>query len=209
MADRALNTSSSPLLLLSSAFIPTLSFYSILQAQNFFYFARTSDIMMRSYLLVGILTALSQSAHGLVFKDGIKSNVDGKLLPLLHDVEDPTTVRFGESSDSNLQVWKFDTEGHNDDEAVITPSNFLKTLVCEKGSYCSLDLDGARQVYRVVRVNQTTPTFTIQDRDTSLYVSRTPDLHLELTETKSESINFLLDKNVGKMLHILLSQTMF
>ncbi|CAG8350088.1 unnamed protein product [Penicillium salamii] len=154
--------------------------------------------MMRSYLLVGILTALSQSAHGLVFNDGIKSKVGGSLLPLLHDVEDSTTVSFGESSDASVQVWKFDTEGLSDDDAVITPSDSAKTLVCREGSYCSLDLDGERQAYRVIRVDEKDPIFTFQDLVTGLYVSRSADLHLELTDTQSEEIYFLLDKTVGK-----------
>ncbi|CAG8931094.1 unnamed protein product [Penicillium salamii] len=155
--------------------------------------------MVRSYLLVGILAALSQSAHGAVFNDGIKSKVGDSLLPLLHDVEDATTVSFGESSDASVQVWKFDTEGQaTPDDAIITPSNSAKALVCREGSYCSLSLEGERQPYRVIRVEKEDPIFTFQDLATGLYVSRSDDLHLELTETQSEKIYFLLDKTVAQ-----------
>ncbi|CAG8226000.1 unnamed protein product [Penicillium salamii] len=154
--------------------------------------------MVRSYLLVGILAALSQSAHCLEFNDGVKSKVGDSLLPLLHDVEDATTVRFGESSDASKQVWKFNTEGLNDDEAVITPSDSSKALICRQGSSCSLDLDGEKQAYRVVRVEEENPIFTFQDLATGLFVSRSPDLYLELTEDQSENMYFLLDKTVGQ-----------
>ncbi|CAG7972489.1 unnamed protein product [Penicillium salamii] len=155
--------------------------------------------MVRSYLLVGILAALSQSAHGAVFNDGIKSKVGDKLLPLLHDAEDPTTVSFAESSSAGEQLWKFDTEGQaSPDDAVITPSDSAKTLICREGSHCILDEQQERQVYRVIRVEEKDPIFTFQDLETGLYVSRSDDLHLVLTETKSEKIYFLLDKTVGQ-----------
>ncbi|KAJ5787324.1 hypothetical protein N7457_002314 [Penicillium paradoxum] len=148
--------------------------------------------MVPSYLLVGLLTALCHSAHGLEFIDKIQQNVEGNTLSLLHDVEDATSVKFGTSPDSQTQGWKFNTEGFSDDDAVITPSNSSKTLVCEKGSKCKLDLNGSKQPYRVVRVDEENPTFTFQDLSTSLYVSRTSDLYLELTDVVSESIYFHL-----------------
>lgn len=157
--------------------------------------------MVRSYLLFGFLTALCQPAYGLVFSDKLKQVVGGETLYLLHDVEDATSVKFGNQQNPGTQGWKFDTEGFADDEAIITPLNSDKTLICEEGSICRLDLEGTKQPYVIARVSDELPIFTFQDKFSNLYVSRTPDLHLELTEDASNSIFFELEKIEGKHVH--------
>ncbi|CAI7648701.1 unnamed protein product [Penicillium glandicola] len=150
--------------------------------------------MVRSYLLLGFLTALCQPACGAVFRDKLKQVVAGEALYVLHDVEDPTSVRFGNERIPGTKGWKFDTEGFNDDEAVITPLDSGKTLLCVQGEECRLDLEGTKQPYVIARVSDERPIFTIQDTVSNLYVSRTPDLYLELTRHISESIYFELEK---------------
>jgi hypothetical protein len=148
--------------------------------------------MMRSCLLTGFLAALCHPAYGAVFHDKITQIVGDNTLSLLHDVGDPTTVRFGIARDSESQAWKLDTLGFHDDEVVITPLNSSKTLVCEPGSKCRLDLEGSKQLYRITRVE--TEIFTFQDIVSSLYLSRAPDLDLKLTTATSDSIYFALAK---------------
>lgn len=153
--------------------------------------------MVQSYLLLGFLTALCQPAHGLVFRDMLKQDVGGESLYVLHDVDDATSVRFGDQKIPGTRGWKFDTEGFNDDEAVITPLDSDKTLICEEGSKCKLDLEGTKHPYVITRVSDR-PIFTFKDMVSNLYVSRTPDLYLELTEEPSDSIYFELEKLVGR-----------
>ncbi|KNG83647.1 hypothetical protein ANOM_008483 [Aspergillus nomiae NRRL 13137] len=149
--------------------------------------------MLPSSLLVGLLAALCNPAHGLVFRDKIKQAVGGDTLYLHHDIEDATSVRFSKTTDSATLGWKFDTEGFADDEAVITPLDSSKTLVCELDKRCTLELDGLRQPYRLARVDQTQPIFTFQDIASGLYVSRTDDLGLELTGNAVDTIYFELE----------------
>lgn len=156
--------------------------------------------MMRPYLLVVFLTTLCHSAYGLSFNDRITQVVGGNSLALLHDSEDSTSVKFGNPPDSETQAWRFDTEGFSDDEAVITPLNSSKALVCEQGSRCRLDLENSKQAYRVTRVDGS--FFTFQDTLSLLYVSRTPDLYLELTAVNSDSIYFQLEPILGKYLSL-------
>jgi hypothetical protein len=145
------------------------------------------------------MTALCQPAYGVVFRDKIKQVVGGNSLPLLHDVEDATSVRFGNPPNLAAQIWKFDTEGFSPDEAVITPSDSHKTLLCEEGSKCKLDPEGTKQPYLVTRVNETRPIFTFQDTLSKLYVSRTSDLYLELTSLTSDPIYFELEAVHGML----------
>ncbi|KAJ6018322.1 hypothetical protein N7451_001701 [Penicillium sp. IBT 35674x] len=149
--------------------------------------------MTRSYLLFGLLAALCHSACGVVFNDKIKQDVGGVSLALLHDVGDSTSVKFGNPPDFDSQAWQFNTEGFSDDEAVITPLNSSKTLVCEKGSKCRLDLEESKQAFRVTRADGKKSVFTFQDIHTSLYVSRTSGNFLELTDVGSDSIYFQLE----------------
>lgn len=158
--------------------------------------------MMRSYLFAGLLAALSCPTNGLLFKDKIKQTIDGSTLSLLHDVQDATSVQFGTAPDSSSESWEFNTEGFADDEAVITPVDSSKTLVCEQGSLCHLDPAGSRVPIRVVRVDEKNPIFTFQDISSSLYLSRTPDLHLELRDVQDESIYFTLEAIHGKYLYL-------
>ncbi|KAF4771466.1 hypothetical protein N7455_007988 [Penicillium solitum] len=158
--------------------------------------------MMRSYLLAGFLAALSCPTNGLVFKDKIKQTIDGSTLSLLHDVQDATSVQFGTAPDSSSESWEFNTEGFADDEAVITPVDSSKTLICEQGSPCHLDPAGSRIPIRVVRVDEKNPIFTFQDISSSLYLSRTPDLYLELRDVQDESIYFTLEAIHGEYLYL-------
>lgn len=159
--------------------------------------------MVRSYLLLGFLTALCQPACGLVFRDKLKQVVRGEALYLLHDVEDATTVRFSNQQNPGTKGWKFDTEGFNDDEAVITPLDSSKTLLCEEGNQCRLDPAATKQPYVIARVDEKRPIFTFQDVDSKLYVSRTSDLYLELTAEVSDSSYFELEKlQEGKHVHL-------
>jgi hypothetical protein len=157
--------------------------------------------MVRSYLLLGFLTALCQPAYGLVYRDKVKQDVGGETLYLLHDAEDATSVRFGNLQNPRTQGWKFDTEGRPDYEAVITPLHSNKSLLCEEGSKCRLDHEGTQQSYVIARVSGL--TFTFQDKLSKLYVSRTSDLYLELTEEASYSSHFELEHIDGK--HVLWS----
>lgn len=152
--------------------------------------------MVRSYVLLGFLTALCQPAYGLVFKDKLKQVVEGEAVYLLHDVGNPTSVRFGQEQIPGTRGWKFDTEGFNDDEAVITPLDSDKTLTCQEGLPCTLDLGGTKQAYAIARVDGA--TFTFQDKLSNLYVSRAPDLSLELTDEVSDASYFELEKLSGK-----------
>ncbi|KAJ5810750.1 uncharacterized protein N7503_002968 [Penicillium pulvis] len=149
--------------------------------------------MTRPYLLLGLLAALCHQVCGVAFNDRIKQDVGGVSLALLHDVGDPTSVKFGVPPDFDSQAWQFNTEGFNDDEAVITPLNSSKTLVCEMDSKCRLDLGESKQAYRVTRANGKGALFTFQDLSTSLYVSRTSGQSLELTDVNSDSIYFQLE----------------
>ncbi|PLB52336.1 hypothetical protein P170DRAFT_507149 [Aspergillus steynii IBT 23096] len=153
--------------------------------------------MMRSYLLAGLFAALCTPTYGLVFHDRLTQEVDGSKLSVLHGVDAETSVKFGSRTDSQTAGWKFDTDGYSDDQAIITPLSSSSTLACAVGSKCKLDLDGHPQVYRVTRVDQTNPIFTLQDVETSLYVSRSSDLNLELTEEQSDSTHFQLEKITG------------
>lgn len=152
--------------------------------------------MVRSYVLLGFLTAVCQPAYGLVFRDRLKQVVEGQALYLLHDVEGPTSVSFSDQQIPGTKGWKFDTEGFSDDEAVITPLDSDHTLICEEGSKCTLDLDGRKQPYVIARVEGA--IFTFRDTFSDLYVSRTPDLDLELTPDISEASYFELEKLQGK-----------
>jgi hypothetical protein len=158
---------------------------------------------MRSSVLIALFAALCHSAHGLVFRDNIKQVVDGKSLYLLHDIESATSVRLGDGS--YAQGWEFNTDGLADDEAVITSLNSNNTLVCPRRGKCKLDLDGSEQAYRVVQVDTTNHIFTFQDLVTKRYVSRRPDLSLELTEHKSSSVYFQLEKIQSKYLRFSLN----
>lgn len=153
--------------------------------------------MVRSCLLIGSFAALGHLAHGLRFNDRFRQDVGGEVLHLLHDSEDATTVRFGNSPDLEKQGWTSNTEGFNDDEAVVTPLNSNRTLQCEVGSKCTLDLEGFRKPYRITRVDEKDPIFTFQDIPSSLYLSRTPDLYLELSDVQDDSIYFFFEKIEG------------
>lgn len=146
----------------------------------------TSEINMRSSILIGALAALSHTASGLVFHDKLKQVVNGQTLYVLHGTDGPTSVKFGASSASNLdaQGWKFDTEGFPDDEAVVTPLDSDSSLVCEVGSPCSLDLEGAKNPFRLTRPDTSKPVFTIQDVASELYVCRSSGNELELVGEK-------------------------
>lgn len=159
--------------------------------------------MTRFYILFGIVASLCHPTYGLVFNDKIKQEVGGDSLALLHDVGDSTTVIMGNPPDFDSQAWQFNTEGFADDEAVITPLNSSKTLVCEQGSKCKLDLEEPKHPYRVTRVEG--KTFTFQEISSSLYISRASDLSLELTAVKSDSVYFHLEHIEavhGKQLHL-------
>jgi hypothetical protein len=154
---------------------------------------------MQSYFLFGFLATLCHQASGLEFIDKIRANVNGEALYLLHDVESPTSVKFGNSPNSNSYGWKFNTAGFSDDDAVITPSDSDKTLICEEDSPCTLNLDGPKQPYRVVRISSD-PIYTFQDLATGLYVSRTPELGLELSpDSSSDNAKFILEHFLGKI----------
>lgn len=158
---------------------------------------------MRSHLLAGLLAALSCSTNGLVFKDKIKQTINGSTLSLLHDTRDATSMQFGTAPNSNSESWEFNTEGFADDEAVITPVGSSKSLVCEQGIPCYLDPAGPKIPIRVTRVDEENPIFTFQDIPSSLYLSRTPDLYLELRDVQDESIHFTLEAIHGKYLRFL------
>ncbi|KAF9885848.1 hypothetical protein FE257_012320 [Aspergillus nanangensis] len=153
---------------------------------------------MQLSLLIGALAAFSSSAHGLVFRDQIVQDVDGTRLTLVHGVQDETEVTLDVNPHSlQNNGWEFNTEGRPDTDATISPIDSPATLVCKEGSPCSLDLDGAeQQAYRIVIVDGGArgPIFTFQDTISSLYVSRAPDLHLELAPEADESAEFRLVK---------------
>ncbi|KAJ6014612.1 hypothetical protein N7540_009203 [Penicillium herquei] len=150
---------------------------------------------MQPSILIGFLAALSSSAHGLVFRDKISQVIDGQSLLLLHGILDTTAVSFGvDPLDLEKHGWKFNTEGYADDEAVITPVSSSETLQCDAGSKCTLDSEGESHPFKVARVDQEKPIFTFQDPYSGLYISRSSDLQLELTETVSDSAHFTLEK---------------
>ncbi|OJI96676.1 hypothetical protein ASPVEDRAFT_250038 [Aspergillus versicolor CBS 583.65] len=150
-------------------------------------------MMMRLSLLAGALAALSHTAHGLVFVDKIKQTIGECTFTLLHDVRDETTVGFGLPTDPETEAWTFNTTGYPDDVAVITAGDSNRTLLCSEGRTCKLDPEGTQVTYRVVRENNTAP-FTFQEVASGLFVSRTPDLGLELTPSTSDrSIFFTLE----------------
>ncbi|BCS18661.1 uncharacterized protein APUU_11489S [Aspergillus puulaauensis] len=150
-------------------------------------------MMMGLPLLTGALAALSRPAHGLVFVDKIKQNIGGNTLTLLHDVSDEKSVGFGVPTDPDTEAWTFDTTGFSDDTAVIKAGNSNRTLVCSEGRTCTLDPEGSKVTYRVTRENDQAP-FTFQETASGLFVSRTPDLGLELTPSRSDdSIFFVLE----------------
>ncbi|CAI7630329.1 unnamed protein product [Penicillium discolor] len=151
--------------------------------------------MVRSYVLLGFLTALCQPAYGLVFSDRIKQVVEGQSLYLLHDVEDPAFVSFSDQQLPGTKGWTFDTEGLSDDEAVITPLDSDRTLICNEAGPCILDESGSKHIYVIARVEGA--IFTFQDAISNLYVSRAPDFTLELTPDISESSYFELEKLKG------------
>lgn len=149
-------------------------------------------MMMRLSLLAGALAALSHTAHGLVFNDKIKQAIDENTLTLLHDVSDETSVGFGIPTDPDTEAWRFNTTGYPDDEAVITAGESNRTLLCSEGRTCKLDPEATQVTYRVVRKDENSP-FTFQEVASGLYVSRTPDLALELTPSLSDSNYFILE----------------
>ncbi|KAE8151685.1 hypothetical protein BDV25DRAFT_138608 [Aspergillus avenaceus] len=149
---------------------------------------------MQSSILIGLVATLCHSAHGLVFRDNIKQVVKGNSLTLLHGVEDATSVRFGNASDTASQGWKFDTGGLPDDQAAVTPLDSSDYLTCFVGTKCTLSPHGSPQAYRISRVDEEKPIFTLQDLATSLYVSRTVDLYLELSGVQDDSIKFTFEK---------------
>ena len=116
---------------------------------------------------------------------------------LLHDFTDPVSVSFSDEQIPGTKGWKFDTEGRPDDQAVITPLNSAKALICEEGSICALSSDGKQQAYVIARIPGDRPIFTFQDTLSTLYVSRTGD-ELQLTENISEASYFELEKVEGK-----------
>jgi hypothetical protein len=63
-------------------------------------------------------------------------------------------------------------------------------LICDQGSKCKLDLAGSMQ-FRIVRA--VSGSYTIEN-DSGLFLSRTSNLELELTETRSDSFYFTLQK---------------
>ena len=149
-------------------------------------------------ICVGVLAALSTSANGLVFRNRLTQDVDGTTVTLLHGVQEHDEVRFDvDAHNQTFNGWEFNTEGQQDTDAVIRPTNSTATLVCKEGSTCSLDLDGAdQQVYRLDRINGS--TFSFQDTISSLYVSRSADLSLELSDALTETGHFTLNKITGR-----------
>lgn len=157
-------------------------------------------MVMRLSLLIGALAVLSRPAHGLVFHDKIRQKIGNCTFSLIHDVRDETTVGFGFPTDPDTEAWTFNTTGYSDDVAVITPGDSNRTLVCSEGRTCKLDPEGTQVAYRVVRENSTAP-FTFQETLSGLFVSRTPDLSLELTPSSSDdSIFFTLEAIHSKCL---------
>ncbi|CAI7587250.1 unnamed protein product [Penicillium pancosmium] len=141
---------------------------------------------------IGVLAALSSSANGLVFRDRLTQDFEGRTVNLVHGIQEDADVRFDINAyDQRYNAWEFNTEGHPDTDAVIRPINSPATLVCKEGSICRLDLDGAEeQVYRVERISGI--VFSFQDTASSLYVSRAWDLRLELTPELTEAGHFTL-----------------
>ncbi|CAG8390858.1 unnamed protein product [Penicillium salamii] len=144
-------------------------------------------------ICVGVIAALSTSANGLTFRDRLTQDVNGTTLTVVHGIQEETAVTL--DADAHTQKsngWEFNTEGRPDDEAVIRPIDSSASLVCREGSVCELDFNGDDQAYRVSRINGT--TFSIQDTLSSLYVSRSTDLKLELSNELTKEGHFKLQK---------------
>lgn len=156
---------------------------------------------MQLSLCIGVLAALSSTANGLIFRDRITQDVGGTTMNLVHGIEGEAEVTFDANQhDQTANAWEFNTEGQLDTDAVIRPLNSPATLVCMEGSICSLDLEGQdAQVYRIDRVSGA--TFSFQDTISSLYVSRTSGLHLELTDALSEAGYLTLHTITSKFLY--------
>ncbi|KAF9891664.1 hypothetical protein FE257_003676 [Aspergillus nanangensis] len=86
-----------------------------------------------------------------------------------------------------IAAWRFDTYVFNDNEAVITPTNSAKTLICQQGSRCRLDLEQWKQPYRLIKVDDSQSTFMLQEIPTGLFLTRTSDGYLELNEVSDEA----------------------
>ncbi|KAJ5357509.1 hypothetical protein N7541_004667 [Penicillium brevicompactum] len=145
-------------------------------------------------ICVGVLAALSTSANGLVFHERITQDVEGTTLTLIHGVPQELDVKLDTNAyTQDKNGWEFNTEGQEDTDAVIRPIDNPATLVCKEGSTCSLDVDGSdAQVYRINKINGS--TFSLQDTASSLYVSRSANLTLELTQELTETGQFTLQK---------------
>ncbi|KAJ5414836.1 hypothetical protein N7509_000170 [Penicillium cosmopolitanum] len=145
-------------------------------------------------ICIGVLAALSSSANGLVFRDRLTQDVDGTTLNLVHGIQGEEEVTFDVDAHSlQFNAWEFNTEGQPDTDAVIRPINSPATLVCREGSICSLDLNGEdQQVYRIDRISGA--IFSFQDTASSLYISRTSDLRLELSPELTEDGYFTMHK---------------
>ncbi|KAJ5334831.1 hypothetical protein N7452_007234 [Penicillium brevicompactum] len=145
-------------------------------------------------ICLGVLAALSTSANGLIFRDRITQDVQGTVSTLLHGAQGQDEVKFNvDAHGPKFNGWEFDTEGQPDTDAVIRPINSTATLVCKEGSICNLDLNGdEQQVFRLAKVNES--TFSFQDTMSSLYVSRTADLSLELSDSVTDASYFTLNK---------------
>lgn len=151
--------------------------------------------MVRSSVLIGSLAALGQMAHGLVFTDRFRQDIKGVSLYLEYDVEGPKTLRWGTDNELEITGWKANTEGFPDDQAVVTPIfDEDRTLHCQVGEHCELDLSGARKPLRITRIDEVKPLFTIQDIATSYFLSRTPDLYLGLSPFKDDAAIFWFEK---------------
>lgn len=164
--------------------------------------------MVRSSVLIGSLAALGQMAHGLVFTDKFRQDVKGVSLYLQYDVEGPKALRWGTESDLDITGWKANTEGFPDDQAVVTPVfSEDRTLQCQVGERCELDLSGTRKPFRITRIDEVKPLFTIQDIATSYFLSRTPDLYLELSPVKDDAAIFWFEKFHVEGMNVLFAPT--
>jgi hypothetical protein len=161
--------------------------------------------MKQAYALVGILASLCHPAHGLVFRDNIKQTVNGKSLSLLPGVDDADYVRLGIPANSASTGWEFNTESFADDVAIITSLASSGSLQCEPGDKCKLNRgEEEEQPFMVTRIDEKSPLFIFQHYLTKYYVSRTPDLSLELNYQFSDSAVFELEKIEGKAFSFLL-----
>lgn len=157
---------------------------------------------MQLSLCIAVLAALSSSANGHVFRDRITQDVDGTTLNLVHGLQGEAEVTLDvDQHDLGANAWELDTDGQIHTDAVIRPLNAFITLVCKEGSSCTLEPEGPEsQVFRIERASGATK-FSFQDTLSSLYVSRSADLHLELTPELSEAGYFILHKIPGKLLY--------